>query len=178
MNVSSAIVNLDYLEGIGTDAGAVSFWIRREPGMTRPEVLWFAGDGDADGLGPEPEINVFLSETGRVQFFMEAGEKDVLLSSPRTAADGQWHHVVASWSDESVELYVDGRPPVRDTEPRKNFSRRFLEREVRFGKVGWLSVPSESELRYFTGSVDEIAVWRRGLTKDEVALQYAAALGE
>ncbi len=147
---SSVISSLDTRAGVSTEEGAVSFWFKRAAELERQEVLWMAGSDDADGLGPHPEINVFLATSGRVKLFVEDGAKDVLLSSPRTSADGDWHHVAASWSHGSTSLYIDGELAARDSQPRVGKPEVFRGRSVRFGKCG--VKPEETDLAQFKGT--------------------------
>ncbi len=174
--VASVISNLDTRAGVSTEEGSVAFWFKRAAALERQEVLWLAGSDDADGLGPLPEISVFLATSGRVKLFMEDGAKDVLVSSPRSSTDGEWHHVVATWSPGFAGLYIDGELAGRDSEPRVSKPEVFRGRSVRFGKCG--VKPKETDLAQFNGYADEIAIFNRSLTAEEVARQYAAALGE
>ena len=52
----------------------------------------------------------------------------------------------------------------------------FRGRNVRFGKCGEKISPKETDLAQFNGNADEIAIFNRSLTAEEVAHQYAAAL--
>src|SRR5690606_10490170 len=134
--LQSVVHHLDAPGGVSPQEGSIAFWFRREPDLTQPEVLWFAGVPSGKGLGPNDEMQVFLSEEGRVQFFMEEGRYDVLLSSPRTANDSAWHHVVATWDLDKVELYLDGQLTSRDDEYRKADGPHFSGINVRLGKTG------------------------------------------
>jgi hypothetical protein len=177
VDIQSLLYRLDSPAGVSPKEGAVAFWFRRDPDIDSAEVLWYAGVPEGGGLGPQDEMHAFLSDSGRVQFFMEAGKKDVLLSSPRSSTDGQWHHVVASWSRSAVELYVDGKLAARDEEFRPARGDNLTGVNVRFGKTGSGPAPATRDLGYFRGWVDEIALWSRALTGTEVDLQFRAAVG-
>lgn len=174
----SVVYNLDGPGGVSPVEGAVAFWFRREPGLDRPEVLWFAGLPQGAGLGPVDQMQAFLSDEGRLQFFIEEGRYDVLLSSPRSAADGAWHHAVATWNLDRVELYLDGQLVSRDEEYRKADGPRFKGIDVRLGKTGsGTHSKNGRDLMPFHGWIDELALWSRMLTPGEIALQYRAAVG-
>jgi hypothetical protein len=146
--------------------GAVSFWVRRESGGEKPEILWSAGEGRKDS-----SIHACLTADGRAGFFMENGRYDVLLASEEPVSDGKWHHLVASWSPSAVDLYVDGVQVARDTEFRG--AQHGILPELRFGGDG-----PDAGFGHFSGSFDEIAVWDRPLTSVEVVHQFRSAQGE
>ena len=145
--------------------GAVSFWLRRKPGGEGREILWAAGENMVDDA-----IHARLDADGRVEFFMENGRYDVLITSKESIADGKWHHLAASWSPSAVDLYLDGRRVGSDTEFRA--MQRGILTELRFGggMAGSGTVP-------FSGWIDEIALWDRSLTPTEVSQQFHAAQG-
>lgn len=174
----SVVHHLDGRDGVSPKEGAVGFWFRREPGLPHPEVLWFAGVPGGSGLGPNDEMQVFLSAEGRLNFFIEEGRYDVLLSSPRRADDGAWHHVVATWSLDRVELYLDGQLVSRDDEYRRAEGPHFKGTDVRLGKTGSGTDPGRGRnLMPFEGAVDELALWGRTLTPTEITQQFRAAVG-
>ncbi len=164
----SVLVGLDAPGGVSTKEGGVSFWFRRDGLPDEEEMLWYAGRRGS-GLGPDDEMHAYLGTKGRVRFFMENGKFDILLSSARNVADGQWHHVAASWGESAVGLFLDGRRVAEDTEFRWKSGGVFSGLDVRFGKS------RANYIRRFHGWVDEIAYWSRPLTFAEVQQQYQAA---
>lgn len=145
--------------------GAISFWVRREPGHDREEVLWAAGEGMSGDM-----MHAHLNADGCVGFFMENGRYDVLIASEKTISDGRWHHLAASWNAESVELYIDGSLAAMDNEPR-GFQQGVLS-DLSFGGAA-----KDSRFEPFSGWIDEIALWDRSLTAAEVRHQFQSATG-
>lgn len=144
-------------------AGAVSCWLRREPGSRRKEILWSAGEGPADDA-----LHVRLEADGRIGFFMENGRYDVLLTSEETLADDRWHHLTASWSPYTVDLYLDGRRVAWERESRGHGPGTLPELRMGGG-------PQPADAAPFTGRIDEVAVWDRALTPIEIGQQYRSA---
>ncbi len=172
----SALVDLGGPDGVSRREGAVSFWIRRLPGLKASEALWLAGEAALGDSMPETSMmHTLLTESGRVQFFIENGKFDVTLASSRDLANGRWHHIVANWGPTAVELFVDGKKVASDEDSRSLADATFSGRNVRFGK------PSrdlrQRNVQPFTGWVDEMAFWNRPLSDTEVIRQYQAALG-
>jgi ferric-dicitrate binding protein FerR (iron transport regulator) len=144
-------------------AGAVSCWLRREPGSGLAEILWSAGE---DWAGDS--IHARFEGDGRIGFFIENGRYDVLLTSEETLIDGRWHHLAASWSPHTVDLYLDGRRVAWERTSRDSLLRSLPELRVGSG-------PQGKGAAAFTGDIDEFAIWDRALTSIEIEQQYRSA---
>jgi len=81
---------------------------------------------------------------------------------------GDWHHVVGTYDGTQLQLYVDG---VAVGSPRPHTGTI-----LPMPKGGFVAIGSEdgrrtndpNEPRYFKGSIDEVGIYRRALTPDEV----------
>lgn len=172
----SAIVGLTGSEGVLRREGAVSFWIRSQANPASEQVLWLAGQSLGEQKQPEESLlHTRLSRDGRIVFFVKNDGDDVELWSARRVADGNWHHIVASWGASSVDLFIDGMLVAQDREERDFRNDALTGRFVRFGKPG-LDLSRRGFLP-FKGWVDEIAMWNRPLTHPEVLHQYQSAQG-
>jgi ferric-dicitrate binding protein FerR (iron transport regulator) len=143
--------------------GAVSCWVRREAGKGRRTILWSAGQELADNF-----IHVRFEADGRVGFFIENGRYDVLITSEEKIVDGRWHHLAATWSPGTADLYLDGRQIAWERGTRELLQGALPELQVGGG------APS-SHFRSFKGDIDEFALWDRALTAIEVGQQYRSA---
>ena len=92
----------------------------------------------------------------------------MLITSEETIVDGRWHHLTASWSPNTVDLYLDGRRVAWERESRDLLQGTLPELRVGGGPQG--KGPAS-----FTGDIDEFAVWDRALTPIEVGQQYRSA---
>jgi hypothetical protein len=173
--LASVLIDLDVPGGVSREEGAVSFWIRREAGDGREEVLWLAGGSASDSaLNPTESImHTRLSAGGRLEFAIENGKFDITLSSNFNVADGHWHHIAASWGPTAVELYVDGRRVERVDDFGELQQGVIRGRYVRFGKPS--ADLAKSGTSPFIGWADELAVWNRPLSREEVAHQFQSA---
>ncbi|MBT8043519.1 MAG: LamG domain-containing protein [Verrucomicrobiae bacterium] len=175
----SVVYHLDSDGGVSRQEGTVSLWFRRQGDSQRAEVLWFAGEGSARGLDSKDQMNLYLSEDGHVGFYENNRSKPTSLITKVIATDRKWHHVVATWSPESIDLFFDGRKIASEDRPNTGVRPDFKGRNVRIGKVGSVTGPDiYNKLRSFKGSIDEVALWRRSLTPTEVRRQYQVARGE
>jgi hypothetical protein len=75
-----------------------------------------------------------------------------------------WYHVAATSSGGEVTLYVDGAPYSTGTPTLETGTGAFY-----IGKIGG----SPGAERRLDGAVDEVAVYDRALTAEEIAALYA-----
>lgn len=173
--LTSVITKIDIPGSVSRKEGGVSFWIRRPPHLEHDEILWLAGKTPKNvGSFPrEAFIHTRISSSGRIEFFVENGKFDVLLSSNFSVADDSWHHIAASWGPSAIELYVDGKR-VERADDFGSLKPGLMQGEyVRFGKPS-ADLIAEGK-KPFAGLVDEIAIWNRPLGATEIARQYQAA---
>lgn len=104
-------------------------------------------------------------------------------TAPRTCETatflGAWHHVAFSADGAQLRLYVDGAQ-VAATDYLGSFNTPEIP-HVPFGarlnrdETGALG-PDATNPNFMTGSVDDVGLWTRGLSAEEVSLIHAAGL--
>ncbi|MCA9167641.1 MAG: PEP-CTERM sorting domain-containing protein [Planctomycetales bacterium] len=141
------------------DGGQYSFGVVGQQNAGYPEfnTVWASrGDGSADATN--------LDTT-----FTKAAEADVL----GLEEDLVWHHFVALISGNSAELYLDGQNlgDVYDADPV------FWQAEQ--ASIGARLQSDETTLvQSFPGSIDEIAVYDKLLTAEQIINHYNTGLGQ
>ena len=131
------------------------------------------GFGDkTNGSSAVVDRNLYLDNAGRVLFGVNPGTKKVLVSS-QSFNDGQWHQATATLGAQGQRLYVDGVLMGRDV-TTTTAAANLLGQWVVGGDTlsGWTNAPTS---RYFTGSLDDVAVYGAALTATEVKAHYAAS---
>ncbi len=135
---------------------SISLWVNGAANQTNKQIY-------AEGNNTNTGIFFFLGTdalgtSGLVNMKASTGLVD--RKSTRVAFDGLWHHLV--WVDENGKgkLYVDG---VLD-ETDYTYTRSTLA--LNNTAVGGLL--RSTAANFFTGSVDEVAVWNRRLTYTEI----------
>jgi hypothetical protein len=113
-------------------------------------------------------MHVRLEADGRVGFFIENGRYDVMLTTEEKLVDGRWHHLVASWSPGTADLYLDGQRVAQELESRELLQGSLPELQVGGRRQG-------DDTVFFTGEIDEFAAWNRSLTQIEVEQQFRSA---
>ena len=128
-------------------------------------ACWLKGDlslGDRSGLvGQNDCIEYGVSAGNNIQIW-SAGSGAVNLTWPYNAT-ADWHHIVSVGDGQSVTIYLDGKPVVSggtaitDTYGTSTFP-------VNIGGGGIFDATDN----WFTGDVDEIAIYQRALSAAEV----------
>ena len=128
------------------------------------------GYGNKRGIGSgTTDRNIYMSDAGKIVFGVFSGGVKAIVS-PNAYNDGQWHHVVATVGSEGMKLYLDGQlvgSRAGITEGR-SFAGYW-----RFGGdtlKGWTSNPSSS---YFTGQMNDAAIYPSALSDAQVARHYS-----
>lgn len=79
-----------------------------------------------------------------------------------TVGDGNWHHIVMAWNGSTVYLYNDN----------SKSSAYSWNNTIVYGSGDILYAGSSGSALYYTGSLDEIAIYNRALTDAEVNSYY------
>lgn len=127
----------------------------------------------ASGLSGSYDRHVYLTNNGRVIF-------GVYPNAVRTIQSGtgynnnQWHHVVATQSSAGMRLYVDGQLVASDATVTGAQDYAGYWRIGGDNLSSWTSAPSSN---YFSGSIDEVAVYPYALSLNQVRNHYGIGSG-
>ena len=164
----------DYIElaNILTEAGTIEFWFKP----------------DWDGSDPE-DYRLFDAGTGIIYFFIAKGAnhadinledfgfyfedasdadwQDIEFNPDGVIVAGQWYHIAATWEfgGGSAFLYVNGEQMAKGANILGDFP--VLNPNMRFGLEVIVYVASRNGAK---GVIDDIAVYNRALTIDEIAM--------
>lgn len=78
-----------------------------------------------------------------------------------TMEDKKWHHIVGTVGDNGAKIYLDGEP-ITHVNENVNFKGTNKE-DFRIG-----CVKNNPQYSFKDGSIDEVAIWSRGLSEDEI----------
>jgi len=154
---------------LGTKDFTASLWFRYTATTGDQPFLWMGGVGTS-----QPQVWLRGEPAGnhvRALITTRDGATAVHTTSVVTAGaynDGQWHHAVVRRGGGQLTLSVDGTT-VSTADVVGSVSRNSP-----FGVHIGQRVDS---LQYFTGSLDEVHVWDRLLTDDELAAQQPPTAG-
>lgn len=110
------------------------------------------------------------------------GDDARLAAKSRKLNDGKWHHIAMSMPTKDCKLselqfYVDGRPVESEVVGKDNPINVSMVNKVSVGGGGHNNgtssygkvLQANFGVKPFTGSLDEVSVWARALTAEEVA---------
>jgi fibronectin type 3 domain-containing protein len=143
------------------------------------EELWFktasTTGGKLIGFGSSSNVtsasydkHVYLGVDGKLRFGVNSGGAQVI-TSPNAYNNNVWHHVVATQDGSGMKLYVDG-VQVASGSVTTNQNLTGFWRVGGDNLSGW---PSRPTTDYFSGSIDEVAVYTKALTATQVQTHYA-----
>ncbi len=136
----------------GTSSRTVSLWFKTTNSSNA--MLVFYGTQAANQA-----VYVLLYGGGT----FTASQHGSSISSPLTYVDGAWHHGVVTYDSSTWSVYVDGQLKNSGT----------MTTSTTLG--GNLTIAKASGGQpYFNGTIDEVAVYNRSLTADEIAGMYGA----
>ncbi|MBB5077068.1 RHS repeat domain-containing protein [Nonomuraea endophytica] len=101
------------------------------------------------------------------------------ITSAGRVNDGQWHHTVLNVVGDKQQLFLDGQLVGELTGELENSWRTHAALGGGDRGSNWADVPAGSTVAgawTFKGSLDELAIYGRALTTDEVSRHYAARL--
>ena len=177
--------NADYFEIADASDGAIDFgdesftiqaWIYLAPGSenTTRMIATKKIGGAAGYKGWTLRVN----SSNKLQFNFDAqngGKIDISGWSKAIVNTGRWYHVAVTmdWENRKVATYVNGiQAESKNLGTNKNMSNHVPMR------IGAYSVDQYAGSTYFEGSVDDVAVWTRALSADEInACKDEMALG-
>ena len=155
---------------LAQDSAAISMWFKpTELGFTQTLL------DKTDGLGDEgSEYRLQIRPDGRLRltYFTEyiegecGGYEEMLSETPISV--NEWHHLVVIKSHNKLRWYLDNTPAGEDISV-------YLSKENSKPAVLGAAVPPGEDFALesgFTGMIDDLRFYRRGLSKMEVAMLY------
>ncbi len=147
---------------------------------TYSEELWFSttstrggkliGFGSSkDGYSGSYDRHVWMDRDGTLHFGTWTGREN-RVDTTKSYNDGKWHHLVATQGASGMALYLDGA--LVGTNPETG-----AQGYDGFWRVGGDSSWGSTENGFFDGTLDDVAVYGRALTAQDVAAHYRAAGG-
>jgi hypothetical protein len=95
-----------------------------------------------------------------------------------TVKEGQWHHVATTYDGSGMQLYINGEPWGRRAAQTGMIRPMPADSFLTLGSEdGQTSYPPAIGTRYYHGLLDEIRIFNRALSADEIATSFEAAQG-
>jgi hypothetical protein len=126
------------------------------------------------GTSNTNDRNIWMDNSGKINFGIYPSPA-VVISSTNSYNDGSWHHVVGTFTANSLLLYVDGQNVASQTVGVSN-----AQNYTGYWRIGyvatlgaWTPTPTSG---YFQGSLDEAAVYNSVLTPTQITEHYQTGL--
>jgi hypothetical protein len=157
---------------IGSDM-TIALWAKTTSSAVGPwgnPYQWWDGEGlvDADKYG---HANDFGCSDNRGKFCYgngHTGEGDISVRSTSQINDGNWHHLAATRDSTTrlMTVYVDG---IAENSAFGHSGTKDATTGMRIGVIQCEGdTPRESQ--YFQGQIDDVRIYRRVLTADQILL--------
>ncbi|MHC4659718.1 MAG: LamG domain-containing protein [Planctomycetota bacterium] len=149
---------------ISGDRITVSAWIKAKRIDKRQVIVSKTGWGDNTWL---VEINPIDCGRGKLNFYLNAGGRESNFCSRRAINTDAWYHVVFVYDGDERIIYINGQ-----FDGRESYSGNINtnDQPIRIGSWGDPIGPGET--RYFNGAIDEVAIYKRALSSDEIQQLY------
>ncbi|MBI1368841.1 MAG: hypothetical protein GC162_09340 [Planctomycetes bacterium] len=158
------------LDGMQMNDYCVEFWVMPEwvhrgmlVEMTERSGEPTRTDRQHHVMAAELEDDATIRFLHRVPAGIEGGTN---IYSARTYEPGKWHHVVAVKQGANMRFYLDGELTGIATDA----TNIYLDPYVSFGKL--TDIKTMPYRRYFIGRLDEVAIYNRALSDEQIREHY------
>jgi hypothetical protein len=150
-----AAATLDATTGV-----TVELWARRTKNASWQVLVGKPGNGQSRF----ENYAIWIDSSNRVQAYFGNGSTHVA-AAWGTAIDTGWHHLAATYDNQTARLYVDG---VQRAQASSNIQLTPNPNPLNIGRAQNGSYP-------FGGSIDEVAIYRTALPATRIQAHYASA---
>lgn len=128
------------------------------------------GFGDkATGNSSSYDRHIYMRNDGKLVFGVYPGAAKTVTSA-KSYNDNNYHHVVANLGPNGMELWVDGERVGYDASVTSAQAYNGFWRVGGDNLNGWPNKPTDT---YFSGTVDEVAVYSTPLTEGQIAAHWS-----
>jgi PKD repeat protein len=153
--------------------------------------LWFRTTSTAGGrlvgfgnsrtatLSTTRDRQIYMGTDGKLRFAVQPFGQNVVIESVNAYNDGAWHQVVATQGNTGMALYVDGTRVASGPQVQARQYTTGTNLFTGYWRVGGDSVTGfpGAGANYFNGSIDDVAIYTKALTENQVEAMYVAGGG-
>jgi PKD repeat protein len=152
----------------GPDTFTISAWFRT---TTRSGGKIVGFGNAATGNSSSYDRHIYMDNNGRILFGVYTGSVQVLQSGTGLN-NGAWHQVVGTLSPAGMTLSIDGKTVASRTDVTSAQDYTGYWRVGGDNLNSWTNKPSSN---YFSGAIDDVAIFPTALTRQQIRNQYLAA---
>ncbi|WP_258527915.1 LamG-like jellyroll fold domain-containing protein, partial [Streptomyces sp. NBRC 110611] len=151
---------------------SVELWFRTD----KPGVLFGMQDKELGQTPSHWNPSLLVDAEGKLRGHLWDGSAKNPMVSPKKVTDGTWHHVVLTAFDSGQMLYLDGEPAGFRSGTVKPETTKYAYFGAGYSSPDW-DGRKNRETAYFTGQLDEVALYTRSLSRVDVTGHYLARNG-
>ena len=158
------------MDKILDDIGSISLWVY--PATNKEMFAIWGGNPLGNGWGAENELHLgsSLGADGTFQlYYISSNECNVKSSTNFAQNLNTWYHLVVTYDNAECKLYVNGN--LEATDPARSPDKTGWGGKIYLGKPG-------INTRFWSGRIDEVAIWNRVLTQGEITALYSSSTYE
>ena len=153
-------------ESIHLKTFSISLLVKTSNDFTGTAFLINKGGFGSETAGQNLNYGVWFTSNERIQagFETKSGSSKYV-TSPKSYNDGKWHYITVTNDGSKLKLFIDGQEvsSLTTSSSPDNTGNQPL-------RLGANSLHFD---RFFTGSLDEIRIWDRGLSNEEISNMYS-----
>ena len=155
-----------------TKAGTLSAWINMDR-YTNYGGIIMKGNG-IDFKDEAYSLQLFSSGNKQSGMNVRTNNDNIAYSANdalgKPATTGKWFYLVGVWDNSSVRIYIDG---VLKGSNSKAISAQVTTGDLHIGAlIAGTPYPKKTDKSAFVGKIDEVTVWNRALSIDEISYLY------
>lgn len=163
LTTSSKIEVADHASLNMTSAVSFAFWCNTT--STGGQYHTFIAKGNANGY-----IMRVDGANSKYEMYLKLGATLRNVKSATTIVNGSWKHIVGTYDGSTMKIYVDG-----SLSNSASFSGSIATTSAVLG-IGH-DITDGGNNVHLIGAIDEVGIWSRALTSDEVSLLYNGGAG-
>ena len=167
--------NNDYIEVAHDDAylldnGSIQLWFNADD-LAQDQALF---SKDSTGYDTGGHLNLMLTTSGRLNLRLQSANGDQeLYSASGSVSAGQWHHVVVTFGDAGMQLYLDGSLVDSDAYTgglgtTSGGSGNYEPIAIGANTYGSGDLTITPLVEFFDGRIDEVAIFGSQLSQADV----------
>tara|TARA_Y100001972_G_C7567155_1_gene284738 strand:- start:34 stop:840 length:807 start_codon:yes stop_codon:yes gene_type:complete len=145
----------------GNDSRSFSLWYKTT--TTTPQIPFSLGSPTDQTNGAQFAYCINRSSTTNAAIFGKNSAYDTSVFTVPNTSDGEWHHLLVTYDQSSLKVYLDGNLEATPALPSTSYIT-----SAGFTIGGWTMVGN----RLFNGKISNVSVWNSALSENEILTIY------
>jgi phosphatidylserine/phosphatidylglycerophosphate/cardiolipin synthase-like enzyme len=148
---------------------SLAAWFKTNSDYSGNAMIANKGGFGSDSVGKNMNYGIWMNSAEKlVAGFESSSGTDYFVSSPISYRDNSWHYAVVTFSSSTLKLYVDGQMI-----GSKSTNGALPDNKATYPlRIG---ANSQQKNLFFNGQIDEVRLWNRALSANEILSQYTSA---